>query len=308
MKPDFLGFYNNLFRIEEWNIGVIYDPISVFLEPGVTSKIHWFPPPERGKLFADPFVVTKDKRAYILCEEFDYRSGKGRIVSFDLSKGIPRPEVALELPVHASYPYLLEYDGEIYCVPETSQAREIGLYRAQDFPNKWTKAGTLLSDFAGVDPTVFQYEGRWWLACANRDDGQWEKLFLWHSEDLSGPWISHRMSPVKTDIHSSRPAGTPFMHKGSLYRPAQDCSRTYGGRIKLNRIVVLTPTQFKEQEVLTIEPQGTEPYPEGMHTISSAGGIVAIDGKRLRLARTIFEFERNLKRQGRYLRRKFSST
>lgn len=302
MTPSVRRFIDNIIHLEEWNVGIIYEPISVFLECGATPKIHWFPPPERGKYFADPFLVARNGKAYVFCEEFDYRIGKGKIVSFDLTETPPRPEVALDLPIHVSYPYMLEHEGIIYCVPETSRAREIGLYRARNFPYDWRKVATLVSNFPGVDSTVFRFEGRWWLACSHSH--RWETLFLWHSGDLTGPWIPHEANPVKADIHSSRPAGTPFMHNGWMYRPAQDCSSTYGGRIIINRVLVLTPTLFREKEVRTIEPQ-KEPYPKGMHTISSASGVTAVDGKRFTYVKTAFELESNLKAQARYLMRKF---
>ena len=85
---------------------------------------------------------------------------------------------------------------------------------------------------------------------------------------------------MKIDIRSSRPAGTPFIHEDQLFRPAQDCSKTYGGRIVLNRIKTLTISQFEEESVCFVEPQRDSLYPDGVHTISSAGGVTIIDGKR----------------------------
>jgi hypothetical protein len=178
-----------------------------------------------------------------------------------------------------SYPYLLEEKGEIYCVPETAQAGEIGLYRAEEFPRRWEKAATLVSNFAGRDNTIFRYGGRWWLLSAYADDYPWYGLFIWYARELRGPWIPHLANPVKLDAISSRPAGTPFRHAGNLYRPAQDCSRTYGGRIVLNRIMRLTPTEFEEQQASVIEPDLKGPYPDGLHTISAWGDMTLVDGK-----------------------------
>ncbi len=39
------------------------------------------------------------------------------------------------------------------------------------------------------------------------------------------------------------------MLDGALYRPAQDCSVTYGGAVVINRIDRLTPEEFSEQPV-----------------------------------------------------------
>jgi hypothetical protein len=199
-------------------------------------------------------------------------------------------KVAIELPVHMSYPYLLERAGEIYCIPETARAREIMLFKAEEFPHKWLKCCKLVSDFPGLDNTVFEYRGRWWLASV--DLQQQMALFIWYAPDLFGPWTPHSGNPVKRDISSARSAGTPFVHDGFLYRPAQDCSRTYGGRIVLNRILRLTPTEFKEEQVAPIEPEAAGPYPYGLHTISSLGKNTLLDGKRFIFDKR--EFERSL--------------
>jgi hypothetical protein len=185
------------------------------------------------------------------------------------------------LPFHVAYPYLFEHEGEAYCVPETSQANEVGLFKALEFPFRWVKVRTLLNGFPAVDSTVFQYEGLWWLTCTSDVEGSSLKLFIWHSEDLFGPWKPHERNPVKTDIASSRPAGTPFVHDGRLYRPAQDCSRTYGGRVAINRVTKLTTTEFVEERVATIEPFISSPYQDGVHTISAAGDITMVDSKRI---------------------------
>jgi hypothetical protein len=277
------GSYYQWFRRDRWGVGFVHDPIDTFLDAGARPRINWLDSPGPAKFLADPFGVVRNHTLYILCEEFDSRVSKGRIVWIEVAEGnrASRPRVAIELAVHMSYPYLLEHRGEIYCVPETCRAREISLYKAQEFPCEWKKVASLVSNFAGVDNTVFQYEDRWWLACVDLQAGEFDKLFLWHALDLPGPWKAHEANPVKTNPCSSRPAGTPFMHDGFLYRPSQDCSQTYGGRIVLNRVRKLTPSEFEEDQVAVVEPDANGPYPDGVHTLSSVGGITLIDGKRL---------------------------
>jgi hypothetical protein len=189
-----------------------------------------------------------------------------------------------------SYPYLFEHKGEIYCIPEIYQAREVCLYKAEEFPHKWVKVATLIKNIAAVDSTVFEYQGRWWLTCSDFDQDPFLTLFVWHAPDLFGPWEPHACNPVKIDIGSARPAGTPFVHNGQLYRPAQDSSKAYGGRIIVNRVVRLTPTEFKEEQVAVIEPEKNGPYPDGVHTISSVGNFTLIDGKRFMFSKGAFRW------------------
>ena len=190
------------------------------------------------------------------------------------------PEVVIELPVHVSYPYLFEHGDSIYCVPETRQAKEIALYRAEDFPHGWSKIATLVSSFPGLDSTIFQYQGRWWLTSADGGSPSFN-LFVWYAQNPLGPWNPHRLNPVKVDIRSSRPGGSPFMYGDHLYRPAQDCSKTYGWRIVINRITTLTPEEFEEERAAVVGPFANEPFPDGLHTLSAVGDITLIDGKRI---------------------------
>ena len=273
-----------LLRHEEWCIGIADVPISAFLETRGEKRVRWLNPPERGRFIADPFGAQIDRVTHILYEDFRYATSKGVIGTVEATaSGTPRmPRVAIELPVHASYPYLVVDREEIYCIPETNEAREVGLHRAVDFPTRWEKIGTLLSGVAALDPTVFPHDGRWWLTCTDREVGENMPLFVWHARNLEGPWEPHALNPVKTDIRSSRPAGTPFVHGGILYRPAQDCSRMYGGAIVINRVVRLTPTEFAEEPAATVEPFSESPFPDGIHTLSGVGDITLIDSKRHR--------------------------
>jgi hypothetical protein len=289
VRPILRAIYEQLFHHEEWNIGIVQEPITAFLDLSAEHAVRWLPSVGGAKYLADPFGIVMDEEIYIFCEEYDYRTLKGRIVCIEVSgEGIPsRPVVALELPHHTSYPYMLEHDGEIYCIPETGDAREIGLYKSVDFPYEWRKVATLVDDYPGRDTTVFRHENLWWLASVEDHETSY-KLSLWHSSSLFGPWIPHAANPVKTDLGSSRPAGTPFRHGEYLFRPTQDCSVTYGARIVLNRVMKLTRAEFMEEKVTVIEPFNG-PYPDGIHTISSVGDITLIDGKRYTFQKSAFK-------------------
>jgi hypothetical protein len=276
--------YNRVLRPHEaWGIGVVNEPIGVFLQPGVRPRVRWLPLSKKGMYHADPFAVRKNGTLHIFCEEFDHSIGKGRIVCTELTEDSPpsEPRPAIQLPTHASYPYLLEHQGTIYCIPETYEARKIELYRAKTFPLEWERVTTLVDNFAGIDPTVFRYEDHWWLTCSDQETGPFDRLFIWHASDLFGTWIPHPANPVKVDLNSSRPAGTPFIHNGHLYRPAQDCSSTYGARVVLNRVTRITTTEFEEEAEVAVAPYSDSEYPHGLHTLSAAGSVTILDGKHI---------------------------
>lgn len=278
-----------LFISEIWNVGIIDKPIHTFLE-GNRPDVKWLPATEKGCFRADPFALIDEAgRLTLLMEEFDYRTNRGYISSVRINgaegkntlcqnTGTGRP--VMSSSTHMSYPYLIVYRDEIYCIPETSSAREVVIYKTVEFPGRWEKFHTIVENFALVDPTVCTYGGYWWLFGTDRETGPHSRLYLWYSTDPFGQWREHRANPVKNDAGSSRPAGTPFTYRGRLYRPAQDCSKTYGGRVVINRITRLTTDEFEEETVLEIEPYSDSPYPHGLHTISAAGNITVIDSKR----------------------------
>ena len=179
-----------------------------------------------------------------------------------------------------SYPYLLQVGDELFCIPEFSQSDDVALYRAAKDRQSWTKVATLMEGAPIIDPTIFQYEGRWWLFGTRADAGDNFKLFGWHADELTGPWRPHSANPLKTDIRSSRPAGPPFVHDGALYRPAQDCSTGYGAAVVVNKVLTLTPDAFEEEIVSRIAPDPGGRYPTGLHTMCAAGNRTVIDGSR----------------------------
>lgn len=281
-----------LFRNSVWNVGIVDAPISSFLTEGSPS-VRWLPEKCAG-FYADPFGLTQDDQLLILLEEFDDAEGKGDITAIRASRAgeVLDRSPAMRLPSHMAYPFIVRHNSSIYCVPDTSSVREVGLYQATRFPTEWHKVATLVEDFAAVDSTVFRHEGRWWLLCNGNDSGMgppsarpyvtgiYTTLYAWHATDLLGPWAPHPENPLKIDVRSTRPAGTPFVHEGQLYRPAQDSTKSYGGAVVLNRIVKLTPTEFREEEAGRVEPDPNGPYPDGLHTLSAVGDLTLIDGRR----------------------------
>jgi len=274
--------YQRAFRHEHWHIGFVEAPIQAFLEPDARFNVSWFPLPERGRYWADPFGVPRGAATEVLFEEFDFRSSSGGIAAtrVEADGGVLPPRSAMEFPHHASYPYLIEHAGSMYCIPETADAREVSLYKAEEFPHRWTREATLLPGFAGLDNTLIERDGMFWLFNTDRDDGPFSKLRVWFARDLRGPWKPHPANPVKENIASARPAGTPFQIDGEMYRPSQDCSTGYGGSVVLNRILRLTTTEYLEEPAAVVPPFRDGPHRHGVHTLAAAGDRTLVDGKR----------------------------
>jgi hypothetical protein len=270
---------------EDWNVGIVREPIQTFLDADFRPQVNWLATRKADTYVADPFVLEIG-RLRLLAEEFNWNINRGYIVEIDLrdgKSGICSKKV-LDEGVHMSYPYLLEHEGRYYCMPETSQKRCVSLYVFDSDREVWSPAATIIRDFPAVDSTPVQFAGRWWIFCTSAEDPEECKLFIWHSPDLFGPWEPHIGNPVKMDVRSSRPAGRPFFSRGELFRPAQDCSITYGGAITINRVTRLTVREFSEEPAAHVPPIETSPYKIGIHTVTGTDGITVLDGKRWVLA------------------------
>jgi hypothetical protein len=273
--------FRRCFLLEYWNIGIVDAPIERVVADGVPTALRWLGPPRPLHYYADPCALPEQPGA-ILVEEYSHAQKLGWISVIPLTgeDHSPRRIAPFDHGTHRSYPYLLSADGTIFCVPESAADRRVELYRALRFPDQWQHAATLIEDFPALDSTLFFHDGHWWLLCTSSDEGGEHKLHAWHAPALLGPWQPHPLNPLKCDVSSSRPAGRPFVMAGSLYRPAQDCSQTYGGAIVVNRIIALTPSDFRETPAGRIAPAAAGGYGAGLHTLCSFGSRTVIDGKR----------------------------
>jgi hypothetical protein len=291
-----IAFIHALFTRVQWGVGVIN-----FLDVNPHAKselknVRWLPGEGRnGFGMADPFFRLVGDDILLLAETMKPREQRGLIVASRVNRerAVSLGIAIEEKGVHLSYPYLFEWSGQIYCVPEQWESGAVVLYRAIDFPSCWERAGTILSGVNAADPTLFRFGSYWWLAYTEVRPRLFSssrrrktlldsvsRLMLWYARKPTGPWMPHALNPVKTDPRSSRGAGTPFYYQGMLVRPTQDCSVDYGAKIIFNHIVVLTPTQFEETSIGELRPDPASLYPRGVHTISYHGDIAVIDGWR----------------------------
>lgn len=285
IKSILSGRIKNLFfeKRDIWNIGISNCPINTFLSSSLLPEIHWLPEKGHSQFIADPFVIKKSGKTFIFAERYSYLSNKGEIVYMESldNNTFSSPRKAIDLAGHASYPYLLRYRDEVYCIPETSSLKEINLYKASNFPKKWEQVRTLIGNIQASDATIIFYKGFWWLFCIiHTDYHSHESLFIWYSPDLFGSWQPHLLNPVKTDIRSARPAGTPFIYNDDLYRPAQNCSLSYGGSVAINRVIEISPTTFHEEIAAIVSPPKLHQYFKGLHTISHTDNITVLDAKK----------------------------
>ncbi len=277
--------FRDLFLTEKWNVGIIPVPVEKILQPGTITipEPIWLNINNKKSVYhADPFGIFKNGKFNIVCEEYDYRTAKGVLVSFQAkvqSTKIDKKSLALEKDYHLAFPYLIEYQGKSYCIPENSEGGNVDLYQFDLLGGKLFFEHTLIENLKAVDASLFNYNGFWWLFFTDRVSTN-ERLHIWYSTDFLGPYQPHANNPVKVDVRSSRPAGNPFLLDGKLLRPSQDCAIRSGNRITINEILRLSTTDFAEAEYAILCPSKGSTFAEGMHTFCVTDGAVIVDGKR----------------------------
>lgn len=238
--------------------------------------------PPKDRFWADPFVLKRDNKYYIFLEELMYSNNKGYIslIVMDENGNYELPVKVLEKDYHLSYPFLIEENGELYMIPESSENRTIELYKCTNFPFKWELEKILMNDIEAVDSTVIFRDNKYWLfanVAENVGASTLDELHLFSSNSLlSDNWISHPKNPIISDVKRSRPAGNFFELNGKLYRPSQNCSKRYGYGMKINEVVEFNETDYKEIIVESILPNWDKAL-KATHTINNVDKLTIID-------------------------------
>lgn len=233
--------------------------------------------PPKDKFWADPFPVRFEGKYFVFFEEYLYKHDKAHISVIELSKaGASEATPVLKRDYHLSYPFMLHWNDRYLMIPETAANKTIEVYTAERFPNEWKLETVLFEGVAARDATLFEVDGVWWMFVAIADTEFSDELHLYYSDSPLGPWRPHAKNPVKSDVRNSRPAGRPFYWRGDLYRPAQDSSHRYGYGMRINKVVGLTPAEFREEEVSQILPHWRKDL-RGTHTLNMCDDLTVID-------------------------------
>ncbi len=153
---------------ERWGISVL----SAKWDEAVLWRSTEAPVP-RGRFWADPFLCTRDGKTFCFVEDFVYKTGKAHITALEIigTKVVERG-IALSEPFHLSFPYLFEYQGELYMCPEAHESGQIRVYRCNEFPLQWKLEKIIMEGVSAVDTMLFRREGKWWMLTSIDDSGQ----------------------------------------------------------------------------------------------------------------------------------------
>lgn len=103
-----------------------------------------------------------------------------------------------------------------------------------------------------------------------------DELHLFYSSGPFDEWTAHPLNPIQLDVRCARPAGSLFTEQGRLFRPAQDCSASYGWAISIQEVQCMTTEDYKETAVGRISPDWAIGA-RATHTVNHASGVTVYD-------------------------------
>ena len=226
----------------------------------------------------DPFLFVEGNWLYIFLET-QRVDRQGEIEAWRTCnlKDFDHLGIVLSLPHHVSFPQVFRSDAGIHMLPETQAANEVALFTFDDFPFGLRKERVLLQG-SYYDSVIYKRDGIWWLFSTSNSE-----LELFFLSELNSKIQNHSVGVISRDLSNCRGGGSLINWDGKLYRPAQNCSQTYGGNLGIMEIVKMNTDEYSEVCVHTdIFDRSAKWRSEGAHHLSFAKfngcNILAVDG------------------------------
>lgn len=223
-----------------------------------------------GYWLADTLLFSKDDVVYLFVEAYEKETNKGRIgvMVFNGSRFCDF-RVILKKDYHLSYPFVFEFKGDVYMIPESSQNNTIEIYKASALPDKWEFVCKLM-DGNYVDTTLYRFS---------------ESEFTFYTYDMSNNTmctgtlnmddrVMEIDSIVPDDNYVKRAGGSIFKMSDKFVRPLQYNKYFYGQRLSF----VDCETELEYQ---TLKPEEIENADSRIfrriHTYSRVKDFEAVD-------------------------------
>ncbi len=265
----------------DWNIGVLHQPMRTLLNEDASMNVRWFPPPSNGKGRLEPFGYrAADGELNVLYTKTDAERDRSSIARLRPKPDniLKRSRTMLDVEPEHGYPYVVVLNGEVHMLRTVRSENKTDLYRLNDANDGAEPFVTLINE-ALYSPTLFEHQGLWWLMGTRRPQED-AALYIYFAAHPQGPFEPHLLNPVKCDIAGARPAGTPFVDDGQLWRPALDLSDPGSPAVVIHRVDMLAPDLFAETPHRTVEAFTNSAYGRGVRTLCAMGDVTLVDGLR----------------------------
>ena len=269
------GLFHRLTE-KEWNIGFILKSPEEILKSDKLD-VHWMKHKYKDRWFADPFILSVTESEIVLLVEEKYHPiNRGRISKLIVDRKtmcLKECVPVLELDTHLSFPAVLRVGKSVYIYPENSEALHLKLYRYHADRGTVTPE-CLLSHEPLTDAVITTSFGSPCLLATNLPEPNGSVLGVYGAEEWNG--VYELKYKVDFPDNTARSAGKIFKVDDHFIRPAQDCNRSYGGGIVLQK-VGFDNGKFTFQELKRFYPVSWR-YPLGLHTLDVEENVAVVDG------------------------------
>ncbi len=247
---------------------------------------------------ADPFVFEYADKTYIFAELYDYVKCKGCLGYYELTGSFPKWKKIIEEEYHLSYPYIFEANEEIFIIPESGANKDLTVYRAITFPDKWEKICVLRSGIQYGDTTPFEWDDHKYALTYDVGTTEYKLILL----DLESEGKDREISCA--NINCRRPAGAVFFAEDKWIRPAQDCENGYGKGLCFYEFHMNEQGEYLENILKMLSPEqlilSNKLYLDGMHTYNASEKYEVIDIKtrRFNILNFLFRLLGKIRRKG----------
>lgn len=224
-----------------------------------------FKPKNKRYWIADPFLFDYDRNTFLFYEAYDRVKRKGLIgYSIIDSKGtITEPRIVLEENHHLSFPYVFEYNSDIYMMPESADDFSISVYKAIQFPNKWERIKILDGIYSCDSIWIYRNHKIYKLLTSEMfhpaPAGIIHSCYVKNKSFILNGDITHinkdKFEYIGEGDYGIRNAGACFYDGEMQIRPGQDCTDgIYGKGLIFFSVESIEPYSEKEiRSLSTVE-------------------------------------------------------
>ncbi|KFC81624.1 glucosamine inositolphosphorylceramide transferase family protein [Buttiauxella agrestis] len=271
-----------LFFHESWDIMIIKNNSHLFPENTLdilnNSKAQLLR--KKYTFQADPFIIEKEDKLYVFYEAFSFLNSRGMLKCRVLDSNLGEVEdIKLEgfdgLKCHLSFPFLFYHEGELFMIPESSERKEVMLFRCTEFPGRWEMIKVLISDAEFTDNIYFTSGDKSYLISTTMKN----EMVIHTACSLFGKW--EKITPtLKLSNYHHRGAGKPYFVNNKNYILTQECHPDcYGKSIYIKELIGISPLNFEEKLVANISPLINQSA--GVHTLNFTDSYIVYDTKNL---------------------------
>jgi hypothetical protein len=262
----FKRFLYGIFYEKKWNVLIIKN-YSFLMQSNIKIKDFQSPIIKKPYLFyADPFFASDGTR---LCIEAMKGDGKGDLIEIDRDSYSIRE--ILFSGNHYSYPYVFNYLGKQYLMPEVA-SHSAPFFVSRDSCRQQRTYLKGLGMARIVDATLFHKDNLYYLFFGFEDTAA-DSLYLYYSDSIDGEFKPHKLNPIIVDPERARMAGSIVVKHDKIYRLGQNNSFSYGNGITVAEILSLSPDYYDERIVHRISYDDAS----GPHTLNLCKSDAVLD-------------------------------